>query len=131
MDAGGVTVEVVPDEHVIHVTLRGMPAADAIVAMLERLDALLTADPSLRVLIDENDLRPSFVGPGDIGRFAHAWRQGKALRAARLAVFVANIAMYGLNRMFQGVADAEGNVRVFHDRAHAMAWLDGSPTDKV
>jgi hypothetical protein len=131
VDADGVTVDVSNDERLIHVTLRGMPTPDAIVSMLAHLDALIAADSSLRVLIDEDDLRPGFVGPGDIGRFVQAWRQGKALRAARLAVFVANIAMYGLNRMFQGLADAEGNVRVFHDRAHAMEWLDGSPTDKV
>lgn len=131
MDTGGVTVDISKDVHLIHVKLTGMPASDAIVDMLEHLDALITADSSLRVLIDENDLRPGFVGPGDIGRFVHAWRQGKALRAARLAVFVANTAMYGLNRMFQGLADAEGNVRVFHDRAHAMEWLDGSLTDRV
>jgi len=44
-------------------------------------------------------------------------------------VFVANIAMYGLNRMFQGLAEAEGNVRVFPDRAQAVAWLDGHVTE--
>jgi hypothetical protein len=101
-----------------------MPSADAIVEMLERLNALIEKDASLRVLIDENDLRPAFVGPGDIARFVQTWRNGNALRAARLAVFVANTAMYGLNRMFQGLAGAEGNVRVFHDREHAVAWLD-------
>ena len=129
LDKGGITVDVLQDEHLIHVTLKGMPAPDAIVEMLEKLNALIEMDASLRVLIDENDLHPSVVGPGDIGRFVHAWRHGKALRGARLAVFVANIAMYGLNRMFQGVADAEGNVRVFHDRAQAVAWLDGRVTE--
>ena len=122
VDSGGVTVDISKDEHLILVKLRGQPVPGAIVEVLEHLDALITADSSLRVLIDENDLRPSFVGPGDIGRFVQAWRQGKALRATRLAVFVTNPAMYGLNRMFQGLADAEGKVRVFHDRAHE--WLD-------
>ena len=82
------------------------------------------------MLIDENDLRPSFVGPGDIARFVRAWRQGKALRATLLAVFVSNTAMYGLNRMFQGLSGAEGSVRVFHDRAEVTAWLEGKLTDE-
>jgi hypothetical protein len=126
VDAEGVAVEVSEDQHLILVKLRGMPKPDAIVQMLETLNIYVETDASLRVLIDENDLRPGFVGPGDIARFVRSWRQGKALRATRLAVFVANPAMYGLNRMFQGLADAEGHVRVFHDRAQAMAWLDGT-----
>ena len=39
-------------------------------------------------------------------------------------MFVSNIAMYGLNRMFQGLANADDRVGVFHDRSHAIAWLD-------
>lgn len=131
MDSGGVTVDISNDEHLILVKLRGQPAPGEIVRMLEKLNTLIANDASLRVLIDENDLRPSFVGPGDIGLFVQAWRKGKALRATRLAVFVTNPAMYGLNRMFQGLADAEGKVRVFHDRAHAIEWLDGDLTDKT
>ena len=128
VDAAGITVEVSDAQHLILVKLRGMPKPDAIVQMLEKLNIFIETDTSLRVLIDENDLRPGFVGPGDIARFVKAWRQGKALRKARLAVFVSNAAMYGLNRMFQGIADSEGNVRVFHDRAHAVAWLEGDPS---
>ena len=128
VDAAAITVDVSDDQHLIFVKLRGMPKPDAIVQMLEKLNIFIETDTSLRVLIDENDLRPSFVGPGDIARFVKSWRQGKALRKARLAVFVTNTAMYGLNRMFQGLADSAGNVRVFHDREHAMEWLDGDPT---
>lgn len=131
MDTQGITVEVSEDQHLIFVTLRGMPKPDAIVRMLEKLNIFIETDTSLRVLIDEDDLRPGFVGPGDIVRFVKTWRQGAALRNARLAVFVSNPAMYGLNRMFQGIADAEGNVRVFHDRAHAVEWLDSTPTGKT
>ena len=39
-------------------------------------------------------------------------------------MFVSNIAMYGLNRMFQGLANADDRVGVFHDRGHAVAWLN-------
>jgi hypothetical protein len=131
VDTQGITVEVSKDQRLIFVKLRGMPKPEAIVRMLEGLNTLIETDVSLRVLIDEDDLRPGFVGPGDIARFVQTWRQGTALRKARLAVFVSNPAMYGLNRMFQGIADAEGLVRVFHDRAHAVEWLDSAATDKA
>jgi hypothetical protein len=122
-----ISVEVSTDEHLISVKLSGRPQPDSIVQMLDRLNALVAHDRSLRILIDENELRPSFVGPGDIARFVAAWRRGTALRAATLVVFTSNPAMYGLNRMFQLLADEEDRVRVFHDRADAMAWLGGSP----
>lgn len=118
-------VDVSLSERLIVVTLKGRPASDSIVRMLEDVNVLIEANPSLRVLIDENDLRPNFVGPGDIVRFVRVWRQGKALRATLLAVFVSNTAMYGLNRMFQGLSGAEGSVRVFHDRAEATALARG------
>ena len=108
------------------VKLSGRPQPDSIVQMLDQLDALVAHDRSRRILIDENELRPSFVGPGDIARFVAAWRRGAALRAATLVVFTSNSAMYGLNRMFQLLADEEDRVRVFHDRAAAMAWLNES-----
>ena len=125
-DPNEISVEVSTDEHLISVKLSGRPQADSIVQMLDQLDAFVAHDRSLRILIDENELRPSFVGPGDIARFVAAWRRGAALRAATLAVFTSNLAMYGLNRMFQLLADEEDRVRVFHDRAAAMAWLNES-----
>jgi hypothetical protein len=38
--------------------------------------------------------------------------------------------MYGLNRMFTGLANAEGRVNVFHGRAAAVAWLDDVDPDR-
>jgi hypothetical protein len=32
---------------------------------------------------------------------------------------------FGLSRMFQGMADLDGDVRVFRDRDEALAWLNG------
>jgi hypothetical protein len=122
---GVVSVTVSAEEHLIHVTLAGRPWPGSIIAMLGQLDQLIAGDRSLRVLIDETELRPSFVGPGDIGRFVGAWKRGTALRAARLAVFTPNLAMYGLNRMFTSLANAEGRVSVFHGRVAALAWLNG------
>jgi hypothetical protein len=123
--SGVVSVTVSAEEHLILVTLAGHPWPGSIIEMLYELDRLIAGDRSLRVLIDETDLRPSFVGPGDIGRFVAAWRRGSDLQAAHLAVFTPNLAMYGLNRMFAGLANAEGRVSVFHGRAAALAWLNG------
>ena len=119
-----VSIQVSSDERLVRVKLSGGPGAEAIIRMLDELDSLVARDASLRVLIDETDLRPDVFGPGDISRFVAAWRRGNALRSTRISVFVSNIAMYGLNRMFQGLANADDRVGVFHDRAHAMAWLE-------
>ncbi len=122
-----ISIEVSSNERLILVKLSGSPPPEDIIAMLGELDRLVAQDPSLRVLIDETDLRPSLFGPGDIGRFAAAWRRGTALRAGQIAVFVSNLAMYGLNRMFQGLANADDHVGVFHRRADAVAWLNEAP----
>lgn len=119
-----ISIEVAGDRHLIFVKLLGSPRPEIIIGMLEELDGLVAQDASLRVLIDETDLRPSAFGPGDIGRFADAWRRGAALRSSRIAVFVSNIAMYGLNRMFEGLANAGDHMGVFHTRREALAWLD-------
>jgi hypothetical protein len=120
-----ISSEILKDEHVIFVKLSGRPKPDSIVTMLDELDTLIAQDPSFDVLIDEDGLLPSFIGPGDIGRFVHAWRQASALRSSRIAVFVSNPAMYGLNRMFQSLIgrDGEGRMSVFSDRRGAVAWL--------
>ena len=98
--------------------------------MLDELNAMVGQDPSLGILIDETELQPSFVGPGDIGRFADAWRRGTALPTSRIAVFVSNPAMYGLNRMFQGLIGhkGEGRMSVFTERERAIDWLNGVPS---
>jgi hypothetical protein len=126
-----ISTEVSSDERLILVKLSGAPQAASIVTMLDEVNTLVAQDPSRGVLIDETELRPSFIGPGDIGRFVDAWRRATALRSTRLAVFVSNPAMYGLNRMFQGLLgrDGEGRMQVFTDRAGATAWLKGVVED--
>jgi hypothetical protein len=120
-----ISSEILKDEHVILVKLSGRPKSNSIITMLDELDTLIAQDPSFDVLIDEDDLLPSFVGPGDIGRFVETWKRSSALRASRIAVFVSNPAMYGLNRMFQSLIgrDGEGRMSVFSDRRGAVAWL--------
>jgi hypothetical protein len=126
------SVDVSREAGLITVRLAGHPTSDSIVRMLEDLDRMVAQDPSLRVLIDETQLRPTLFSVSDIRRFAEVWQHATALRATRLAVFVTNPAMYGLNRMFQSLADAHGRMDAFRDRASALAWLrEGTASDDV
>ena len=96
--------------------------------MLMDVDSLIAQDRGLRVLIDETHLGAAWIGPRDLQRFVETWKCGTALRAARMAIFTPNLAMYGLNRMFQGWADAADRVRVFTSEAEARSWLLDPPT---
>ena len=109
-------------DSIVIVKLSGRAQAETIVKLLDELNALAERDSSLRVLIDET-LGAGFVGPSDIGRIAQAWRKAAALRSIRIAAFASNPVIYGLNRMFQGLADGAEKVSVFNDRARARAWL--------
>jgi hypothetical protein len=108
---------------VLLVKLSGRAQAETIVRLLEELNALAERDSSLRVLIDETDLGAGLVGPSDIRRIAQAWKKAAALRSVRIAAFATNPVIYGLNRMFQGLAAGAERVSVFSDRARARAWL--------
>ena len=115
----------------IVVSLSGRAEPETVLRLLEELRTLAEGNASLRVLIDENRLGPGFIGPADIQKILAAWRRATSLRTTRVAVVASNLAIYGLNRMFQGLAgrDAEGRVRVFTDRAPATSWLlDANPT---
>lgn len=129
VDATSISIEVSKAEGLIQVRISGAPRQEAIVDMLDQLNTLAEQDPSLSVLIDETDLDPGFVGPGDIEQFVRAWLGMSALRSTRLAVFVANDAMFGLNRMFEGMTEAQGGMSVFSDRPSAERWLRGTPQD--
>jgi hypothetical protein len=78
-----------------------------------------------RILIDESELRPGLIGPVDIGKIADAWRAAPDLRSAHIAVVAPNLVVFGLNRMFQGIADREDRVSVFRVRDDALRWLLG------
>ena len=113
------------DERFTFVKLSGRAEAETILRLLDELSALAERNSSLRILIDETGLGAGLVGPADIRRIIAAWRRATALSSTRIAVFVSNLAIYGLNRMFQGLSgrDAEDRVSVFTDRAAATAWL--------
>jgi hypothetical protein len=113
------------DKRFTFVRLSGRAEADTILKLLDELSALAERNTSLRVLIDETGLGAGFIGPADIRRIIAAWRRATALGSTRIAVFVSNLAIYGLNRMFQGLGgrEAEARVSVFTDRAAATAWL--------
>jgi hypothetical protein len=113
------------DERYIFVKLAGRAEAETILRLLDELSALAERNASLRVLIDEDGLGAGLIGLTDIGRIIAAWRRAKGFRSTRIAVFVSNLAIYGLNRMFLGLSgrDSEGRINVFTDRAAATAWL--------
>lgn len=111
------------EDGILLVKLTGRAQAETIVKLLDELNILAEREPGLRVLIDETDLGAGIVGPSDIGRIAQAWRKANALRSVRIAAFASNPVIYGLNRMFQGLADGADHVSVFNDRARARAWL--------
>lgn len=111
------------EDRIALVKLSGRAQAETIIKLLDELNALAERDPTARVLIDETDLGAGLVGPRDVGRIAQAWKKAAALRSIRIAAFATNPVIFGLNRMFQGLAaDADG-VSVFNDRARAVAWL--------
>ncbi len=111
------------EDGIVLVKLSGRAQAETIVKLLDELNALAEREPAVRVLIDETDLGAGLVGPRDIGRIAQVWRKAGALRSVRIAAFASNPVIYGLNRMFQGLADGAERVSVFNDRARARAWL--------
>lgn len=75
-------IEISKAERLIGVKTSGKPQPQSIVKMLNRINALAEQDSSLRVLSDETDHDPRFVGPGDMERFVAAWRAGSALLLA-------------------------------------------------
>ena len=111
------------DHGIVLVKLSGRAQAVTIIELLHELNALAERDPVVRVLIDETELGAGYVGPRDIGRIADAWQKAAALHSIRIAAFASNPVIYGLNRMFQGLAKGAERVSVFHDNASARTWL--------
>lgn len=85
-----VSMKVSKTERLIRVKVSGRPPQESIVMMLNMLNTTVEQNSSLSVLVDETELDPRFVGPGDMARFVAAWRGGRALRSTNLAVFVSN-----------------------------------------
>lgn len=103
----------------VAVTLSGALRAATILALLDSLEA---AEPAF-VLIDESELKVGLIGPGDIQRIAHRWSVAKHLRDATIAVVAPNPVVYGLNRMFQLVSNADTRLAVFWNRGAAVEWV--------
>lgn len=103
----------------VAVTLSGAMRATTIIALLNSLEV---AEPAF-VLIDESELKVGLIGPGDIQRIAHQWSIAKHLRDATIAVVAPNPVVYGLNRMFQLVSNADTRLAVFWNRPAAVAWV--------
>jgi hypothetical protein len=106
--------------------LRGRPGRQLIVALLGELEALAASTDELRVLVDEREMSFALLGVVDVKEIVEAWRRSEALRTrARFAIFAPTSIAYGLNRMAQAFAgaDGEGRAQVFRDEAAARDWL--------
>ena len=104
---------------ILHVRLSGPAHAETLLALMAELEGRA----ALRILVDETELGVGFVSPADIRRLADRWRKARALQSASIAVVAPNLAVYGLNRMFQGLAGATDRLAVFTDRTQALTWL--------
>lgn len=107
-----------PREAVI-VTLSGSADAASILALLSDLDGRRPAF----VLLDETALKVGLIGPADIQRIAQRWGVAEHLRTAVIGIVAPNPVIYGLNRMFQLIAETGSEMRVFTSRPDAMVWL--------
>jgi hypothetical protein len=103
----------------IAVTLSGSLNASTILALLSALER---ANPAF-VLLDESDLKVGLIGSGDIQRIAQQWSAATNLRGAAIAVVAPNPVVYGLNRMFQLLSDADTRLAVFWGRPAAVNWV--------
>ena len=82
-------------------------------------------DPTFDYLVDGSKVtRLAGVGTREI-HFLAGNRSEVHVAGARRALVAPMDVGFGLSRMFQGMADTEGDVRVFRDYDEALAWLDG------
>lgn len=114
------------EREILAVTLSGTIAAKSLVLILDELERL--QPPS--VLIDESAFKASLITPADIEQIARRWATAEHLRTAFIAVIAPNPVVYGLNRMFQLVADSNLRLGVFWNRTAALEWL-GRSSDVV
>ena len=82
-------------------------------------------DPAFDYLVDGSKVaRLVEVGTREI-HFLAGNRSEVHVAGARRALVAPMDVGFGLSRMFQGMADLDGDVRVFRDRDEALAWLSG------
>jgi hypothetical protein len=116
------------DQEVVVVELSGRANYETISSLLAELNLRIEQRTALRVLMDESDLQAGFMGASQVRDLADRWKATSALHAARIAVYAPGLTIFGLNRMFQGLAgkDAEDTISVFRNRVDAIAWLVAS-----
>jgi predicted ATPase len=107
------------DQGIVTVTMSGSASFETIAALLRELEARAPR----WVLVDQTELRPGAISPAQVRRLADLWKGATALKDARIAAYSPNLVIFGLNRMFQLLANSEDRVAVFKGRAEAIAWL--------
>ena len=113
------------DAEITTVKMSGQAERPNIIALLTELQELARLRGSLRVLIDETDMKPGLMGFNDIHEIVSDWRKGAGLVSSRIAVIAVNPFVRGLNQMFRIAANLEGraSVNAFSKRSDALAWL--------
>ena len=113
------------DAEITTVKMSGQAERPNIIALLNELQELARLRGSLRVLIDETDMKPGLMGFNDIHEIVRDWRSGAGLLSSRIAVIAVNPFVRGLNQMFRIAANLEGraSVNAFSKRSDALAWL--------
>ena len=113
------------DAEITTVKMTGQAERPNIIALLNELQDLARLRGSLRVLIDETDMKPGLMGFNDIHEIVSDWRSGAGLLSSRIAVIAVNPFVRGLNQMFRIAANLEGraSVNAFSKRSDALAWL--------
>jgi acid stress-induced BolA-like protein IbaG/YrbA len=113
------------DAEITTVKMSGQAERPNIIALLNELQDLARVRGSLRVLIDETDMKPGLMGFNDIHEIVSDWRSGAGLLSSRIAVIAVNPFVRGLNQMFRIAANLEGraSVNAFSKRSDALAWL--------
>ena len=113
------------DAEITAVKMSGQAERPNIIALLTELQDLARVRGSLRVLIDETDMKPGLMGFNDIHEIVSDWRSGAGLLSSRIAVIAVNPFVRGLNQMFRIAANLEGraSVNAFSKRSDALAWL--------
>ena len=117
--------EIHRDQTITVAKLIGQADGDTLAHLAAALAVRAAQGASLRILLDEGDLRAGLILPRDIRGIVDQFRSTLRRPNVRLAAFAPNPIMYGLNRLGLSIAarDTGDRVAVFQRRDEALEWL--------
>lgn len=109
----------------VEISFEGTLSPDDIAGLRSESVADPQFDPAFDQLIDGRAVSSlEGIGAREV-QFLASNRAGVHAEGARRAFVVSTDVGFGLSRMFQGLSNSDGDVRVFRDYDQALAWLDG------